>query len=306
MHAARIAYTRLVIPFPRGWTRSYSGETVTLFHPEGAEVGALRYRERIRPLAPARVIVERLLERTPQFRGGAPSAPEIIVTGEGEYGAVVTVTGTFNDRPAYRALGMVFGDDFYALLSGMCLVPQRVAEVGRLFRLLLRADSHALGVRRRRYLYTPPPGWQGQPRGFTTEWSPPEFPRALTVIHVYPANPLAVEPQHVLDQMLADDQAAGFVLDGVKGPHPITSAHGLGGQMWNISGRFGDRPAAERDLVVFKDPHYLYSLRFETMEAAVEARRRVFLDLARSVRPIPTGSTSETQTSVELAGHWAL
>jgi hypothetical protein len=295
-----------VIPHPRGWTKAYSGDALTLYHPDGPAAGALRYRERVRPLVPVRVIVEGLLERTPQFRSPVPGPIERLVTAEGEYGAYVTVTGSYHERPAHRAMGMVFGDDFYALLSGMCATPERVPEFTRLFRLLLHADSHALGIRRRRYLYAPPPGWHGQPRGFTTEWTPLDFPRALSLIHVYPANPVAAEPQLVLDQMLADDQAGGFVLDGVRGPQPIGSAHGLTGKMWTIAGRFGDKPPAERDLVVFKDAHHLYSLRFETMEPDREPPRQVFMNLVRSVHPIPTGSATETTDVNNLVGHWAL
>jgi hypothetical protein len=304
--ATKLAILSDVIPYPRGWTKSYSGDAITFYHPEGPAVGAIRYRERVRPLLPARLIVERLHARTPQFQVASVARPEMIVTSEGEYGAYVTVAGAYDGRAAHRAVGMVFGDDFYALLSGLCAAPDRVPEFTRLFRLLLHADSHALGIRRRRYLYAPPPGWHGQMRGFTTEWSPLDFPRALSLIHVYPANPVAVEPQLVLDQMLADDQAGGFVLEGVRGPQPVSSAHGLGGQMWNISGRFGAKPLADRDLVVFKDAHFLYSLRFESMEEDRAAPRRLFHDVVRSVHPIPTGSTLETKQVDNLVGHWAL
>jgi len=295
-----------VIPYPRGWAKVYSGDAITLYHPEGPAAGGIRYRERVRPLLPARVIVEKLLARTPQFRDAVAGAPERVVTGEGEYGAFVTVTGTFNDRRAVRAIGMVFGDDFYALLSGLCAVPDKVPELTRLVRRLLHADAHALGVRRRRYLYTPPPGWHGQVRGLTTEWSPLDFPRAPSLIHVYPANPVAAEPQHVLEQMLADDRAGGFVLEGLRGPEPVTSAHGLSGRVWRIAGRFGAKPPAERDLVVFQDSHHLYSLRFETLEQERAAPRQLFLDLVRSVHPIPSGSALETWDVDNLVGHWAL
>src|SRR5262249_4638613 len=153
------AYTRAVIPHPRGWSRTYSGDALTLTHPDGLAAGGIRYRERVRPLVPARAVVEEQLARTPRCKNPLPGTLQMTVTREGDDGAHIPSAGTFDGRPACRALGRVFGADFSALLSGMCAVPERVAEFPRQSRHLLRADAHALGVRRRRYLYTPPPGW---------------------------------------------------------------------------------------------------------------------------------------------------
>jgi hypothetical protein len=312
-----------VIPHPRGWSKAYSGDVLTLYHPDGPAAGAIRYRERVRPLVPARVAVEELLGRTPRFAEPVLGKLESGVTAEGEYAAYVPIAGRVEGRPAHRAVGLVFGDDFYALLSGLCLATERVAEFTRLFRLLVHADSLGLGVRRRRYLYTPPPGWQGQARGLTTEWTPPGYPRAQSLIQVYPANPAAVELQVVFEQMLAEDRGTGFVVDKVVGPHPAGSAHGLIGKVWTVTGRFADRkgsaslrpraggavaapgPPAERNLVVFKDAHYRYALRFETLERDKDTPRQRFVELVRSVRPIPTGSVAGTKPN-DLVGHWAL
>jgi len=272
----------------------------------GPQVGAIRYRERVRPLVRASVVVEKLLSRFPQFGNVSVSRPEMLVTSEGEYAAHVVVSGTMDGKPAQRDVGLVFGDDFYSMLSGLCVVSEEFAAFTRAVKLLVKMDSLALGVRRRRYLYTPPADWQGLVRGFTTEWSPVDFPRNHSLIHVFPANPLGDEPARVLENMLAEDEAGGFVLEGQRGPEPIASLHGLSGLAWKIVGRFGDKPRSFRDLVVFKDPRYLYSLRLETMQEERAAERQLFLEVARSVHPIPVPTRVEPKEVGNLVGHWVL
>jgi hypothetical protein len=305
----KLSYTRAVIPHLKGWSKVWSGDALTLYPPAaegGAQVGAIRYRERVRPLVRTSVIVEKLLARFPQFKVSEASRPEMLVTAEGEYAAHVLVTGTIDGKPAQRDVGLVFGDDFYAMISSLCLAPDRFEEFTRSVKLLVKMDAHALGTRRRRYLYTPPADWHGLTRGFTTEWSPLDFPKNLSLLHVFPANPLAEEPVRVLEQMLAEDVAGGFELEGQRGPEPIASVHGLTGSAWNVVGRFGDKPRSFRDLVVFRDARYLYALRLETMQEERAAERALFLDTVRSVQPIPMPSRAEPRELGSLVGHWVL
>jgi hypothetical protein len=295
-----------VIPHVKGWSKVFSGESLLLYPPEGPGVGGIRYRERVRPLLGASLVVEELLARFPQFQGAAPNRPEMLITAEGEYAAHVVVGGVVDGKPAQRDVGLVFGDDYYALISSLCVVEHKFAEFSQLVRLLVRLDAHALGVRRRRFLYTPPPGWHAQARGFTTEWSPLDFPRVPNLIHVFPANPLPEDPRIVLDQMLAEDAANGFELEAMRGPEPIASLHGLGGLAWNIVGHFGRKPRSHRDLVVFKDDRFLYSLRLETMQEERSVERAIFLELVRSVHPIPAPTATEPQKVGTVVEHWAL
>ncbi len=305
-HGGRIAYTAPVVPQLRGWSKTYSGDSITFYPPDGPGIGGIRYRERVRPLVRVVTVVEQMLARYPQFVHTEVGPTESVQTAEGEYGAVVTIGGTVNGAPAQRDLGFVFGDDFYALISALSVDPARFADFTRWVRLLVTLDAHALGVRRRRFLYTPPAGWQGLPRGFTTEWAPLDFPKNLSLIHVFPANPIGEEPGTVLDQMLAEDANNGFVLEAMRGPEAISSQHGLGGNAWNIVGTFGHKPRSHRDLVVFKDQRFLYSLRLETMQEERQRERQVFLDLVRSAHPIPTPSSFEPKEVGTLVGHWAV
>jgi hypothetical protein len=231
----------------------------------------------------------------------------MITTAEGEYGAHVTIAGKVNGAPAQRDIGVVFGDDFYAMLSALCVVPERFAEFSSSVATLVKLDSHALGVRRRRFFYDPPPGWQGLPRGFTTEWSPLDFPRDLSLMHVFPANPVSELPQAVLEQMLAEDRAGGFAQEELKGPEPVRSDHGLMGQAWHIVGRFGDKPRSLRDLVVYKDARFLYSMRLETMQENLHAQHlAMFREVAKSARAIPSPGQAETKQASAIVSHWAL
>jgi hypothetical protein len=295
-----------VIPHLKGWTRTYSGDAITLYPPEGAALGGIRYRERVRPLARVSHVVEQMLSRYPAFKPTQVGKPEMVVTQEGEYGALVKVAGTFNGQPAQRDLGFVFGDDFYALLSAISLVPDRFETYTKHVKLLVTVDSHCLGVRRRRFLYTPPAGWSGRPRGGMAEFTPPDFPRNLSLIQVFPANPITETAESVMENMLAEDYAGGFVLDAMRGPENIGSLHGLNGMAWNVVGKFGDKPRSHRDLVVFRDQRYLYSMRLETMQEERSAERQVFLDMVRSAHPIPTGSVVEPKEVEVLVDHWAL
>jgi hypothetical protein len=295
-----------VIPQLKGWTKIYSGEAVTFYPPEGSTMGGIRYRERVRPLCRVSAVVEEMLTRYPMFKATSVGHPDLLTTLEGEYAALVTIAGVVNDAPAQRDLGFVFGDDFYSFISALTVEPSKFADFTRWVRLLLQLDSQALGVRRRRYLYDAPPGWQGLPRGFTTEWSPPDFPKNLSLIHVFPANPVEDEPASVLQQMLAEDEANGFVLDAMRGPEPIGSLHGLKGEAWNVVGRFGSKPTSHRDLVVFRDPRFLYSLRLETMQEDRGRERQAFLDLVRSVHPIPQAGAIEPKEMQPLVNHWTL
>lgn len=295
-----------MVPQLKGWSKQYTGDSITFYPPEGPNIGGIRYRERVRPLTRVSAVVEQIVERYPQFKVGGVGKIETFTTSEGEYAATVTINGRINEAPAQRDLGFVFGDDFYALLSALTVDAGRFSEFTRWVKLLVTLDAHALGVRRRRFHYDPPPGWQGLPRGFTTEWAPLDFPKNLSLIHVFPANPINEAPEMVLEQMLAEDSANGFTLEAMRGPEPIASLHGLQGMAWNIVGRFAQKPRSHRDLVVFKDQRFLYSLRLETMQEDRAKERQVFLDVVRSSHPIPIATSLEPKEVGGLVSHWAL
>ncbi len=195
---------------PPGWTVERSGEGLLLCPPEGTERALLRYIERRRPIARALD----LALAGPQPTGfviAETTAPKRLVTAEGEHAALVVRTGTLANKSYALVYGYVFLDDYFSSLEGMC-VPELVGTVEE----LVIGDVHLLGrVRRRRFNYTPPPGWRAEHDLFETRWHSPEGTSQLWVNPALPLVPGLV--RNMLDKL---DIAA-------QEPERFTTKHGL-------------------------------------------------------------------------------
>jgi len=135
---------------------------------------------------------------SPPSRGGRRSTPEkcapsTSTTAEGEYAALVTVSATLH-------LGIVFGDDFQ-------LRDRRSRRDGRRWRADGRACARlglrralGLGVRRRRYRYFAPRGWQEQRGDLVSEWFLDGFPGNAAMLSVYPAEPADQSAAEAFDE----------------------------------------------------------------------------------------------------------
>jgi hypothetical protein len=293
-----------MIPSLRGWHQSLSGDRITLRHPDGEHVAAIRYRESVRPLARASVVIEDLLARSPQFRATTVGPIQRGVNEEGEYTAHAVIAGTVNDGPAQRDVGLVLGDDDYALVTGVSLVPARFAELTARVAHLLDKDSHGRGLRRRRYIHRGPSGWQGLARGLTTEWQPPGFPGDPTLIHVLPAHPVQEPVESVLAQVLEDDAQAGHVVERVAPAEPIVLASGLTGVSWDVTLRVA-RGRLLRVVVALSDARYLYVLRLETLAPDAMPAQRALLEVLGSIEPLPSAGRAITRTVSLVASPWA-
>jgi hypothetical protein len=274
---------------------------VLLTPPEGSAAGGILYRERLRPLLPIEQLVKELNARHPDFMSPTVVAEERLITFEGEYAALVTVRGTLGGGEAQRDLGFVLGDDFYCLVSSLAFGTARFAEASQLARALVVHDRQALGVRRRRFLYDPPPGYAGTPHGFLIDWRAPD-----AVISVWPANPRdGSDAKSALDALISDERAQGFELHAVAGPDELASRHGLAGFAWEIVGRFPGRPISYRDIVIFEDQRFLYVLRLEALDPATRpAHRQAFAQVARSAQPIPLPRDPLADRDTARFFHW--
>ncbi len=167
-----------MITFPPGWSVERVEASWCLFPPAGQTAGAIRYVERARPLRSLRNIVA-AHTKSVGFVATATEAIEQLVTVEGEWAGFTAQRGTTPGvpQPIERSWGVVFGDDFYACVTGIALDAAHFALVRDTARALTLADRHHLGVRRRRYAYRPPVGWQGLSRLFETTWYPPGYLR---------------------------------------------------------------------------------------------------------------------------------
>ena len=257
----------------------------------------------MRPLERLGALARRALAAIPSFRAAAPpTSCERLATAEGEHAALVTLHGDERGRPAQRDLGVVFGDDFYALTSAVCLDPARGPATTALVRELVLGDSHVLGVRRRRYEYAPPPGWQALARGFVTDWLPPGAPADSTTLAIYPASPTALSSGATIRMMVrAAEQDAALVRQD-----PIVSlrtAAGLAGAAVEITLRDAAGELVKY-LAALHDARYLYPLEATARRLDDFAPHRpTFADVIETIRPVPTGERSEAHA---FLAHWTV
>jgi hypothetical protein len=270
-----------MIPIPPGWRVEPNLGSFTLTHPAGSEAGRIIYRERMGPLRPLRVLLRDFLEVTPTFTDVSVGTPERLVTLEGEHAALVTLRGRERDAPAVRALGFVLTEDFFSCTSGLTVRPEE-GLVDTVRRLVV-ADSLALGVRRRRFDYAPPEGWEPVVHGLISEWYPPEFPNETAYISVYPATPWIAGVRTLADI------GAGKTSQR-EPPERVAATSGLAGEAHRYV--VAD---LHRELVLLDDVRYSYALQLSARSAPLFARHRfAFRALVASIEPVPLPSPELT------------
>ncbi len=279
---------------PPGWTRHPSGNRIMLFPPGGSALGGIRYDERKAPLVP----LSKILAAHTQdegFRVERVGTWERCLTIEGEYAATITIGGALAGTPVQRDLGVVVLDDSYAMLSGYCLSPDSFAEFASAVRNLTRGDVHMLGVRRRRFEYDRPAGWQARARSFSAEWFPPDYPHVDTSITVWPALPsrtLTAESflERVVDSTSTPRERALITMHGeVRGRELVLDS--------TLDGR-----AITRRLIVLEDDRYIYPTQLEALAAIADEHTDRLRTLVRSIHPIPRPAQRDAHP---LHPHWA-
>ncbi|MCS6914483.1 MAG: hypothetical protein RMK29_13235 [Myxococcales bacterium] len=287
---------------PLGWV-VLPGQHCVLYHPpEGRGAGEVRYHERLYPARRPRDLFLEATRLDPSLRPLSP--PEALVTEEGEFAFLLSLAG---DGPIWRRhLGTVFCDEFSTLLDVIVRDPLRADEMERLCRRLLLGTSLGLGLRRRRYRYLPPAGWQGLPMGLTTTWYPPEYPRDLTHLCVYPASPVPDPPEAAFQAALEEEQGRGLRVQGCRGPEPFLSSTGLRGHLWHVDGRHRHGKRFFRKMCIYRQGPYLYTLRLDTLSAERLAEHEaVFVAVARSVSALPTPPAAALGTERSAVALWA-
>jgi hypothetical protein len=289
-----------------GWRTIHEAGLIELVHPAGRAVATIEYRERVRPLGRIGTLVREHLAAEPQFTAHAiPDGAERLVTNEGEHAALVTVRGQERGAPAQRDLGFVFGDDFYAAIFGQCFEEARFAELTAKVRGLVLADSHALGVRRRRFEYTPPPDWEPIIENLVTDWYPPGYPSDGVILSVYAANPRKVEPNAVFHGLIRELALAGNHVSVEGDPTPARASAGLAGSILTVTLRrsVAGATTAVKKLALLQDPRYSYGLELSARSAAELAAHPGLLDaVVASVKPIPEPGGGARDQS--FAAYW--
>ncbi|HKA91098.1 MAG TPA: hypothetical protein VKE22_25725 [Haliangiales bacterium] len=280
-----------MIPHPRGWTVTFVEDAEILIPPEGLEAGAIRYLEGLAPVRSVAELVDaQLAEDGLDVEHVGPTRE--LVTGEGEYAALVTVTGTADGRPVRRDLGYVLCDDHYARVGAVARRPELFARFGDTVEHLVRHCTQMLGVRRRRFRYDAPPGWVEARVGLRSEWLAPGFPEVPGAITVWPALPLS----------LGGAAFAQGLGRGARGPFPARTRHGLSGDRFERTIALDGGGHVQRDLMVLKDDTYVYTMR---AEHADPVHKQVFDELVDSAQPIPRAARAVAVASrAELFSYW--
>lgn len=295
-----------MFPIPPSWSVMNTGTGLLLFPADQPRVGGIRYAERLGPLEPVR----KLVAEFPKPVGFVPSqlGPiERFQTEEGEYAAYVVLSGHSGEVPTELSFAFVFGDDFYSRIVGAVRDPARFAQFRQAVRQIALSERLFLGQpRRRRYLFQPPPGWQGVNVGFEPSFLPPDYPNNPTSITVTPALPLQRSLQNSIGRNLLG------LSEGDAPPAQLAREElpsGLRAEYWHrptrqpAAGSSAAGPAIGIYVALMDDGVYMYSLRLIDGSAASGAGLALLKKLAASVEPLPQPQKSESLD--EVAAFWA-
>lgn len=283
-----------MIPVPQGWAIADTNRGVLLVHPQGPDAAAIRYRERAGRPRRLGALVDDVVTSLPGVTRHDIGPVERFVTDDGELAALVSIRAHDASGVLYICAAYVITDDFYSAAVGY--TREHGVEVRQLVRELAQRDNHALGVRRRRFEYTPPEGWQPLPRGLSTAWIPPDYPNRDTRVLVYPANPMSVVGRADVEGMYVQLEDAGWtVLDAIT--RPTSSRNGLAIESNDVLCRRGAVTRMYRTVVAFDS---LYQYPFELCTTRTDEDHAVLDAMVDSIKPLASPITS----TPALVGYW--
>lgn len=295
-----------MIPHNPGWSWEMRADAIWTASPEGKAGGIIRYVERARPLARVRDIVK-TFEQDPRFRVVRISAPERIVTKEGEYGAVVTVDGLLLEAPVQRTVAMVFLDDFYSLIDGLALQADHYVRIADQVRNLALNDTHGLGpMRRRRFYYVPPAGWRGVAGLLYAFWFPEDYPGNATKLTVLPAIPVPPGSSSYIDDIATEQLGFGpFELEiSSEAATPVVTPSRIPGSHWDALGSVGRR-ALYRDVLILEDGRFAYPLVLESPPDRREENLALLRRVTDSIESLPQVGQVVNEASQKNMDYWA-
>lgn len=273
-----------MIPIPSGWSIRHLPDALLLMHPTSNVT--IHYRERAGAPRAIGVLAREILACWPHLEVRGFGEVERFLTDDDELAALVTASCVEDARVVQVTLGFVFTDDFFSSMAATCRDPLLSGEIHATVRALVRADSHALGVRRRRFEYTPPATWQPYRRSLATEWLPPGYPAHSTTLVAYPANPIDVVGRGWFGDMHTFLEEAGWHVLDVGPLRRGTNAHALAFEEQEVLARRPDGSLRRHCVVLLGDSRYQYplELRVESADLA-DADRAVLRAVVDSVVP---------------------
>ncbi len=267
--------------FMTEWRRTFSAGDVALVPPQGPEVGIIRVRQHLPGRPALKKIVAAVHAESP---GATVEGPLLLVTAEGELGAVVNLV----EERRQRTTAVIFGDDFYAQIDGKVHQREHFAVFRQAVAKLAHGHCMGLGTDRwRRFYYEPPPGWTGVARPRETLWIAPSCPRTHQIIRVYDARPPRAGLAERQRRQLIESVAAEVGAERPAAAPPFRTRDGLPAEMLTYRGELPGRGRVKVSDAMVLEPRYLYRFRLECDEAAHEAAMGVFHGLITSMRPVP-------------------
>jgi hypothetical protein len=247
--------------------------------------GGIRLLER-QPLLTMRAAIAHAREQMTSFDVEL-SPIERLSTHDGEYAATCTLVGRHAGIRLERTIGMVWGDYHCTRIDGATSDITQHDRYRSAIHTLTRHHTLGLGeLRRRRFVYEPPHGWQGYARGLVTLWMPPAYPRDSTTIHVFPARAASIADAAArLDRQLHEMSWFGFTEEASVDPEPLLTGRSLQGALHRFTGRFHGGPVRAFSLAILGDQRFHYVMRYEGADATHEAAFRALVD---SVEPVPS------------------
>lgn len=270
--------------FPSDWPQTFGVDVASAFPPG---LGArMRWFERIAPQPRFGAIVKQVLGLDPAFQIEQVGAVVRAVTLEGEYAALIAITGQRDGRPALRVVGAVFLDHFAAALDCIAIDPMRFAEVHHLAFELVRHARFALVARPRPFFYVPPRDWQGIPSRHTANWYPPAFPRERAVLSISHAEALA--STLTVETLDTSELESGLVI-GESAREPLVLEGGRAGLYVRVRGTRGEHLLpVQRELALFVIDQRAYRFRLETSSGAnVPVAQAALRAAVESFAPLP-------------------
>ena len=261
--------------------------------------GSLAIHERV----PLRPVVEMITEHARTvWRAKEPPdlGPTLVFrTYEGEYACQLPVRFTGPNGPEGHWVAFVIGDESAVLIDGTASLEHWPEMKDRIHAL---AENYllALGeVRRRKFEYVPPAGWNGLRRPTSTWWYHPDYPRQLAIIKVFDARPATVNAPEILDRVLFVDSS--IVNDEPPAP-PIAgqTPSGLMGYLVRGNGTLAGVPVTFA-AAYYSDERFSYFTRLEAHREVYPAAAKVMGALVDSIVALPRNTLTTTVTNLI---HW--
>jgi hypothetical protein len=226
--------------------------------------------------------------------------PERLETAEGELASLACIRVDDEGMKREHTVGVVFGDDWCFVVDASTSEPRAFAEVRGIARTITETTYLGLGERRRRRtLYTAPPGWTEERHPRATHHRPPGHPAVRGLIIVDDAMPRGLSLDEEADRT--------YVLGGYEprdSDEPATVVKVAGGALnglvrwYRVRSRTGVVIGARAEL---GDDRFLYRQHLFGRQELEAMLVQAFLELVYTVQPLPRPWTRRTVASSPYA-----